>query len=347
MQDTPLEFTLGRECYSDKMTPTVTQNPELNDMLKRFGITAYAKDDLGVRVGIVDKAGSDYLINIRKYLPYLSTKMPYSDMYSQDLSGLKKGAAMVDIDMVIGSGIFGAYRGAITIASNLPNNDKLAIKTGGGRRMVYHKQYRDAKYEGVNMQRRLDAVLTPSQHKYFDPSAIHDWTTLHENVHSLGPKKGLEGLGTYKNTIEEFKADTGAFVMLDELRKKGFYSAKREAEIIISYLTGYVMKGPDYKAAHRICDMIIYNTLLKNGGIEIDDNGAMQINCKKVINLSREMLDDAIRIQLSGDAQTAKNYIDENAVWTDEMEQLSVKLKEADKRLNSYVVAPLAKSLLV
>ena len=59
------------------------------------------------------------------------------------------------------------------------------------------------------------------------------------------------------------------------------------------------------------------------------------------------MLDDAVRIQLSSNADIAKKYIEENAVWTEVMEQLSIKLKAADSRLNSYIIAPLAKSFNV
>ena len=58
LQDTPLEFTIGRECYSDKMTPTVVKNSELKALLEKYNIPVYAKDNIGVRVGIVNKKGT-------------------------------------------------------------------------------------------------------------------------------------------------------------------------------------------------------------------------------------------------------------------------------------------------
>ena len=38
LQDSPLEFTIGRENYDDEMTPTICENPELKAMLVDLGI---------------------------------------------------------------------------------------------------------------------------------------------------------------------------------------------------------------------------------------------------------------------------------------------------------------------
>ena len=55
LQDTPLEFTITRENYSDEMTETVYENPELKALLDENGIVPVAKDFLGGRVGIINK----------------------------------------------------------------------------------------------------------------------------------------------------------------------------------------------------------------------------------------------------------------------------------------------------
>jgi hypothetical protein len=346
MQDTPLEFTLGRECYTDEMTPSVMRNPELVELLKKHEIKAYAKDSLGIRVGIVDKEGTKFLSEIKRYLPYMALKMPLNELYEQRInSAVKSDAAMVDVDIAYVAGHFAEYRGSISIASNLPNEDKLAVQTGGGRRTVYHKQMRDAKFAGEALNRRLNLLLAPEQHRYFSNSGIHNFTILHENVHTLGPKLNLEGLGTYKNKIEEFKADTGAFVMFDELRKKGFYTEQQVKEGVISYITGYVPKGHDTTSAHRICDIMQFNKFLANGGIEVSEKGVMTINVQKVLQGAREMLTDAIKIQLGGDANVAKEYIERNTKWSETLELLSQNLRAADRKLNSYIISPLIKTI--
>lgn len=55
LQDTPLEFTITRENYSDELTETVVENPELKALLDENGIIPVAKDFLGGRVGIINK----------------------------------------------------------------------------------------------------------------------------------------------------------------------------------------------------------------------------------------------------------------------------------------------------
>ncbi len=67
------------------------------------------------------------------------------------------------------------------------------------------------------MQKRLNAILNPDLHKYYNDEADHWFTVGHENGHSLGPKSGTEGLGKYKSIIEENKADMISLAMIDVL----------------------------------------------------------------------------------------------------------------------------------
>ncbi len=345
LQDTPLEFTITRESYDDRMTPSVTENPVLKKMLDEEGIIPYAKDNIGVRVGIVNKKGTDYILKIKEFMPLLAANMPFNDLYEQSISAADNKQTMVDVDIVDMIGQTGAYRGAISLASNLPNNDKLAVQTGGGKRNVYHVQTRNAKYSN-NLQPRLDALLNPAQQKYFDVSALHDFTILHENVHSLGPKSGLENLGVYKNIIEENKADMGAISMLDVLTKKGFYTPLRQKQILTSYIVGYVLKGPDFENAHKKRNIMQHNYFIQNGGITVSEDGVMTIDYDKVTELSKKMLEKIIKIQMKADPTAAKNYIDENAVWTEDLDKMAQKLRAVDNTINSRVVAPLADALV-
>ena len=344
LQNTPLEFTIGRECYSDKMTATVFKNQELKKLIDKHNIPVYAKDNLGVRVGIVDPEGTSYLLQIKKFLPLMAKKMPFKNNYKQKITNENIKQSMVDAHIVQMTGGNGAFRGAISIASNLPNSDKLAVQTGGGFRNVYNKEIRQAKYAN-NMDKKIHTFLDESQHKYFKVDALHDFTILHENMHSLGPKEGLERLGTYKNTIEELKADMGGLVMLDELKKNNFYDEKKQKEIITSWIVAYIPKGPDFSNAHIIRNIMQYNYFIQNGGIKIDKSGKIKIDFDKINKCARKMLEDAIRIQLSKNEEKAQNYINKYTIWTDELNLLASNLKKIDKRLNSYLDAPLARKL--
>ena len=192
LQDTPLEFTITRENYEDEMTGTIVENKELSALLEKHEIKATPKDFLGGRVGIVNKKGTEALMAIKKYLPTLAQNMPFANEYEQNISPDKDTKqTMVDVDLVAVCGDVGAYRGGITLAENLPNDDKLSLTIGGGRRNVYHRQIRFIS-DMKKLQERLDAILDKEQHKYYLDEADHWFTIGHENAHSLGPKKACE-----------------------------------------------------------------------------------------------------------------------------------------------------------
>lgn len=343
LQSGPLEFTLGRESYDDAMTPTVLNNPKLKAMLDERGIVPYAKDSLGATVGIIDKSGTDYLLEIKDFLPILAMQMPRKSEYEQNITQDTK-QTMVDVDLVAVSGHYAAYRGGIALAFNLPNADKLAVQTGGGHRTVYLKQMRQSKY-ATDLPEKLNALLAPEFHKYFSVSALHDFTILHENMHSLGPKKGLESLGEYKNIIEEHKADAGSVAMLDALVHCGFFTPKRRQEIITSWLVAYLYPAANFKTAHSKRNIMQHNMLFENGAIKLDNVGRMVIDFNRVTERGYKMLSDAIDIQLSGNPDMARRYIEKYAVWTPWLQTLGAKFSTADKQRNSYIVEPLADML--
>ena len=340
LQSGPLEFTLGRECYDDLMTPTVMQNPKLKSMLDSRGITPYAKDSLGTTVGIVDNAGTDYLLKIKQYLPMMASKMPRASEYRQTLSKDTK-QTMVDVDLVSVGGHNAAYRSQITLAFNLPNADKLAVQTGGGHRTVYLKQMRQAKYS-IGIDAKLDALLAPEFHKYFSVRALHDFTILHENMHSLGPKENLEALGEYKNIIEEHKADAGSIAMLDELVRVGFFTPQQKKELITSWIIAYLYPGANFSRAHSKRNIMQHHMLFECGAIRLDKSGRIVINFDAVCTRGKKMLNDVIDIQLSKNPEKARQYIEKYAVWLPQLQTLGTKLSIVDKQRNSYVVEPLA-----
>jgi len=191
LQDTPLELTLTRENYEDELTGTFAENEELQKLLKENSINPVAKDCLGLRVGIVNKKGTDDLISIKKYLPLLAKNMPYNNEYEQNISedsDKENKQTMVDVDLIMLAGNCGTYRAGITLAENLPNDDKLSLTIGGGRRNVYHRQIRFVS-DPSKLQELLDEILDKEQHKYYEREADHWFTIGHENAHSLGPKK--------------------------------------------------------------------------------------------------------------------------------------------------------------
>lgn len=351
LQDTPLEFTITRENYSDEMTETVVENPELKALLDENGIVPVAKDFLGGRVGIINKKGTEAILGVKNYLPLMAENMPFKDEYIQNISPDKESKqTMVDADLVAVTGDVGEFRAGITLAENLPNDDKLSIiELDGGRRNVYHRQIRlitsdDAKEK---MQKRLNATLNPDLHKYYNDEADHWFTVGHENGHSLGPKSGTEGLGKYKSIIEENKADMISLSMVDLLTDSGMYTPEQREQIIVTYaVDNMMMSKPTLSQAHRVRSVMQNYYFLKEGAITISPEGILDVKIDKMVPAARKMLEEIIRVQLSGDFSKGEKYVNDYFIWTPEMDKMAENIKKVSKTLNGKVESPLADKLL-
>ena len=349
LQDTPLEFTITRENYTDEMTETVLENAELKALLDKNNIDVISKDYLGARVGIVNKEGTDYILKVKDFLPLMAMNMPYNSEYEQVISDENEiSQTMVDVDLIEVAGDVGAFRAGITLAENLPNNDKLSLTIGGGRRNVYHRQIRfvtsdDAKQK---IQERLDNILEKSLHKYYDDKMDHPFTIGHENGHSLGPKEGCEALGKYKSIIEENKADMVALSMLDKLQEAGLYSQAEKEKIIVTYATDNMLKSkPTLSQAHRVRSVMQNYYFLQKGAIEISKDGFLTVHIEKMVDTAYEMLSEIVKIQMNGDFEAGEKYVLDNFIWTDEMEVIAQKLRKISKRLNGKTEQKLADKL--
>lgn len=351
LQDTPLEFTITRENYSDELTETVVENSELKNLLDEAGIVPVAKDFLGGRVGIVNKKGTEAILNVKKYLPIMAQNMPFKDQYEQNISPDKESKqTMVDVDLVAITGDVGEFRAGITLAENLPNDDKLSIKLlDGGRRNVYHRQIRLITSEDARekMQKRLNAILNPELHKYYNDEADHWFTVGHENGHSLGPKSGTESLGKYKSIIEENKADMVSLSMVDLLVKEGMYTPEQREQILVTYAADNMMTSkPTFSQTHRVRSVMQNYFFIKEGAINISKEGVLDIHIDKMVQTARKMLERIIKVQLSGSFEEGEKYVNEYFIWTDEMETLAQNIKKVSKTLNGRVESPLADKLM-
>ena len=58
------------------------------------------------------------------------------------------------------------------------------------------------------------------------------------------------------------------------------------------------------------------------------------------------MLSEIVRIQIDGDFDKAEKYVNDNFVWTDNMELIGQKLQKINKTLNGRTESELAEQLL-
>ena len=339
LQDTPLEFSIPRENYEDRMTMSIFENKELMSLLREHDITPIPKDNLGCRVGIVNKEGTAFLLRSKSANPILAQRMPFADKYPQNI-GKDNKQAMVEADLISVTGNVGEWRGKITLAENLPNNDKLSVKLGGGKRNVYHKQMRMPKPIAYS------DVVEESQRNCLDPKYYHMWTIGHENGHSLGPKH-VDKLGKYRNIIEENKADMVSMAFLDDLTDMGIYSKEDRDAILANFvLTSFLTVKPDMSIAHRVRSVMQQKMFEDNGVYEFTPDGKIFVNVDKVVPAARKMLEEIVEIQMNNDYDAAEEYVNKYFVWTPKMEYVAQKIQENSKILNGTVKMPLAEYLL-
>ena len=330
MQETPLEFTLSRENYDDKLTPTIFSDKKLCERLEKLNIKPVPKDMLGIRVGIVNKKGTDLLLKFKNEMVKLASLMPYCDEYTQNVGGSKGlKQTMVDADIVALTGDYALCRGGITTAQNLPNNDKPALARGGGRRNVYHRQVRQGA-DKEKAQKILQGLVAPELHKYYDEDADHLFVIGHENGHSLGPDSSYQtALGIYQHIIEEHKADVISAAMMPEYVKDGIISEEMLKSIYATWIIRrhFMVAFPEDKEAHRVADLIEYNYLHDHGAFYFDADKKLHIDFEKMKEVCKQLLADTIKVQLSKSPDYARDFIEKWSNWG-EMQQYIADFKK-------------------
>ncbi len=319
LQNTNLEFTISRENYEDEISGTVYNNPELIKILEENNIHVVAKDTFGCRVGIVNKPATEDILLSKKMLPILAKWMPYNEQYTQDnVDEENLRQSMVDVDLIALTGDYAMCRGGITAAQNLPNNDKISVQTGGGRRNVYHRQVRFSTDEERD-KKLLDKLVDPALHTYVDKSKVIVFVVGHENGHSLGPGSVYQNsLGMYKHIIEEHKANVVSIASITEAAKQGAnFDRETLRKIYTSWIVGnlFLRAKPLLSQAHRVADLIEFNYLLESKAIWFDDMKKIHIDFD-IINMTMyKLLEETIRVQLSKSVETASEFINRWAIW--------------------------------
>ena len=342
LQDTPLELTIVRENYLDELTPTFSENEELKELLQKNNIFPISKDSLGFRLGIVNKNGTNQILSIKQHLKVMADNMPYNNEYEQSISGndseIKQ--TMVDADLILCAGYVGDFRAGVVLAENLPNDDKLSLSMGGGRRNVYHRS------DPEKTRILLDAVLDPEQHEFYTPEANHLFTICHENTHSLGPVITDDKLGQYSHIIEENKADMGGLIFLDLLQERGYYTELQKKQIIVTFIVdSFMREKPNLNQPHWVRSVMQNYYQFKKGGYVII-NEKIHVNIDKVVGIGKEMMEEIIRIQLDNNITKAEEYINNTFIWNDEMKLIGGKKLEIRSVLNGILINELADKLL-
>lgn len=210
LEDSPLEFTIGRESYDDQLSSSVAANPRVKAVLDANGIKAKKKDILGVRVGIVNQESFAAIQFYREELETFAKYMPFYDEYAQSETGSDAKMTFADVDLVAFSGRYSAVRSGMPVAQNLPNSDKLATQLNVGNRLVFHRQVRNSG-DPSQVGKFKKALIDPSQQEWYDSNSSFLFTIGHELAHSLGPRTTTDGRDRagYLVGFSEFRIQRG------------------------------------------------------------------------------------------------------------------------------------------
>ncbi len=334
------EFSITRECYEETLTKTIYENEALAKKLKDNGVVVYAKDSLGARVGIVNKSGTKLLKKLKSLVAVAANYMPFKDEYESLINEEDSKQVAVDVDLVTLTGEEGAYKAGIVVAQNLPNDDKLALAMGGGRRNVYHRQIRKR-----SNKKLYKALICDEQFKFYNPEADHWAVICHENTHSLGPKSH-NVLGKYSAILEEYKADMGMYAFLYRFVESGCFSETQAKQIMVTSLSKSFLKGkPNMEQPHRVRSVMICNRMLSEKAIVIVD-GKLRFDFEKIVEVANKMMSEVVRLQLDQNVKNAKDYIGKWFVWSNEIDEVAGIIKKHSKMLNGYLITPLADEFL-
>ena len=353
IEDSPLEFTIGRECYEDMMSSEAAADPRVKAILDENGIKAKNKDSIGVRVGIVNQESYAVIAHSRKYLEKLGERMPLKEEYKDTgAEGNERKMTFADVDLVAFTGDYAAVRGGITIAQNLPNGDKLAVQEREGNRLVFHRQVRESQ-DPAQQQKFLDALIEPSQHHLYTPKADFVFTVRHELGHSEGPSKTKDGrdnkasLGGYGNMLEEMKADLISVFMTAYLVEIGEETQKDANEIYLTWAAGDLPnKQPSPEEAHRSRSIMQHNYFVEKGAIIFKKGGKLSIVPEKMADAAKQALTEVIQIQLDGDPAKAEAFVKKYAAWNDALQYAADEKMKLKPKLYRLIDQPLAKKLL-
>ncbi len=343
LADTPLEFTITRECYDDKFTGKILEDKELSQIISEKGLDANSKDMIGIRVGIVDRKASKELADYKNHMKNFSKFLPFANTYEQSVDKIDPAIGskqtLVDVDLVYMGGESGASRPGAVLAQNLPNSDKLAAKRGAGNRNVFHKDMRKS-FDPEIRKRFLNELIDENQRHLYSDEADHLFTIGHELTHSLGPMKTAQGLdkktslGDWGDAVEEAKADLGSILMADYFVKIGKYSPKQMDEIMLTWAAGLLSQEPPSKSqAHGVRRVAQYNYMRGCGAITFDVGGKLKINPEKFVVAANSMLTEIIKLQLNGDVNSADEFFNKWFVWTAEQEYASKILKSMKPKI--------------
>lgn len=262
------------------------------------------------------------------YLPELQKNLPIPEQYKIESPGTESDLNAYDVIYYAGD----CNAGGKTIAINLPNDEKVQLKSGTRRLQL--KNAMNAKFENIMMP-ITDILIDESQRQWVNFDAFFTNVMFHEIAHGLGIKNTINGKGTVREALkeqqshlEEGKADIlGQYMVLEMLDKKELQG--RREEYMVTFLAGILRSIRFGGSAHGTANMICFNYFEENGAFSRTEKGTYIVNFDKMEESIKGLSELILTLQGNGDYEGVVKLTKEKGIITPELQKDLDKLKSA------------------
>ena len=217
---------------------------------------------------------------------------------------------------------FGQARGGNT-ATILPNESYLARRYG--RTILLRANImRDTSIFGSS-ENTLAAAIGPEQAKDLTPDGNFYRTLWHEVGHYLGVDRTKdnrdldEALQDNSNTLEEMKADLVSLFVAEALHKQHYYTDEQLRSVYAGGVLRVLQNNkPRRDQPYNTMQLMQWNFFLENGLLTFE-NGRLKIHYDKYHDVVGQLLKKVLEVQYEGDKAASDRFIDQYAVWKDDL----------------------------
>ena len=325
-----IEQTLREGIESSKTNRAKEQEPEAAEFRRALDagempplrpfvfITDYSPSDLAT---MLQSGGIQLLVLLQaalrqamKGLQGLEDSLPY-----QNHKKIREDIPVGVYDVVAD---FGQSRGGNT-ATILPNESYVARRYG--RTILLRANIMRDPNIFESTSGILTAAIGEQQAKELTPDGNFYRTLWHEVGHYLGVDRTRTGreldeaLQDNANAMEEMKADLVSLFVAEALHKQGYYT---DAQLRSVYAGGILRvlqnNKPRRDQPYNTMQLMQWNFFLENGLLTFE-NGILKIHYDKYHDVVGKLLKRVLDVQYQGDKAASDRFIDQYAVWREDL----------------------------
>jgi hypothetical protein len=249
-----------------------------------------------------------------KGLQSLEDSLPY-DQHKKVREDIPVGVYDVVAD-------FGQARGGNT-ATILPNESYLARRYGRTILLRANIMRDPDIFEGTS--RAFTAAVGEDQAKALTSDGDFYRTLWHEVGHYLGVDRTKDGrdlgqaLENDADTLEEMKADLVSLFVAEALHQQHYYTDEQLLSVYASGIRRVLQNNkPRRDQPYNTMQLMQWNFFLENGLLRFED-GKLRIQYDKYHSVVGKLLAKVLEVQYTGDKAEADRFIDQYAVWKDDL----------------------------